>query len=144
MPGRLVVVGSSAVDITAKVSDNERFIMHSTAPGTVVTSLGGVARNVAEAAHRRLSASSASLGSSTVLLSVIGQDAFGRMLIDESQRMRMRTDGLMSSMVGRTAVCNMMLDTSGNLVGGVADMDIVHALDPSSVRGRNGSNTSLY
>lgn len=44
----------------------------------------------------------------------------------------MRTDGVMIA-PQRSAVCNMVLDGSGNLVGGVADMDIVQSIEPEVV-----------
>ena len=44
----------------------------------------------------------------------------------------MRTNGVIVS--GRkSAVCNMILDGFGNLIGGVADMDIVHSIEPEMV-----------
>jgi pseudouridylate synthase / pseudouridine kinase len=46
--------------------------------------------------------------------------------------MGMRTDGIMTSRQ-RSAVCNMVLDGSGNLIGGVADMDIVQSIEPDVV-----------
>ena len=42
--------------------------------------------------------------------------------------MGMRTDGIVTTTSGRTAVCNMVIDESGSLVGGVADMDIIKNL----------------
>ena len=130
---KLVVVGSSAVDITAQVIKTAAFNTHSTVPGSVRMTLGGVARNVAEAAHRRLSASMLPLTGSAVLVSAVGDDSFGRLLTEESKQIGMRTDGLLPVANGRTAVCNMMLDSNGGLAGGIADMDIVESLDAESV-----------
>ena len=47
--------------------------------------------------------------------------------------MGMRTDGLFLMESQRSAVCNMFLDDSGNLIGGVADMDIIEALSVEAV-----------
>lgn len=47
--------------------------------------------------------------------------------------MGMRTSEVSSVDSGRTAVCNMILDHRGGLNTGVADMDIIHALDKHSV-----------
>ncbi|KAI0032732.1 indigoidine synthase A-like protein [Vararia minispora EC-137] len=123
----LVVVGSAAVDITSCAlstpsgEDDGRF---STSPGTVRTSLGGVGRNVAEAAHRTLVAMAPELDRTAVLVSCVGDDLFGRSLVGEMGRIGMRTDGIVVGK-GRTAVCNIVLDGKGDLVGGVADMDII-------------------
>ena len=86
---------------------------------------------MAEAAHRVLSSQGHPL--TTVLLSCIGDDAFGRLLTEETSRIGMRTDGLIQG-EDRTAVCNMLFDAGGNLVGGIADMDIITSLDQKLVR----------
>jgi pseudouridine-5'-phosphate glycosidase/pseudouridine kinase len=132
---KLMVIGCAAVDISAKTdatsNTNKPWPSHSTSPGRVTLSLGGVGRNMAEAAHRVLSSQGHPL--TTVLLSCIGEDAFGRLLTEETLRIGMRTDGLIQG-EDRTAVCNMLFDAGGNLVGGVADMDIISSLDQKLVR----------
>ncbi|KAI0788479.1 indigoidine synthase A-like protein [Abortiporus biennis] len=132
-PCKLMVVGSAAVDVTAQalISDPS-LASQSTVPGSVSLSLGGVGRNIAEAAHQLLSKSK-QYANSTVLVAPIGDDPFGRLLVDEMKHSGLRTDGLIQEKSGRTAVCNMVLDTNGNLVSGVADMDLVHDLDAKSV-----------
>ncbi|CAL1695665.1 unnamed protein product [Somion occarium] len=132
--GRLVVVGASAIDITSQANtDDPSVSLHSTVPGTVTTSLGGVARNMAEAAHRMLTSASSALEDATVLVSPIGRDAFGKMLVNETEQLGMRSDGFLHVNDGRTAVCNMVLDGSGGLTGGVADMDIVQSVSATQV-----------
>ncbi|GLB36103.1 putative indigoidine synthase A-like protein [Lyophyllum shimeji] len=131
-PADLLVVGSAAVDITAKAKaeSDKSLAVHSTAPGSVSLSLGGVARNIAEASHRLISARSRP--SSCMLVSPIGDDAFGRLLVEETAQLGMRVDGFIKS-DRRTAVCNMVLDSDGGLIGGIADMDITAALDGHSI-----------
>lgn len=116
-----MVVGSAAVDITAQVQTgvDNALLMHSTAPGNVSMSLGGVARNVAEAAHRVINSNEPEL--SSLLLAAIGDDYFGRLLTTETNAIGMRVDGLVRS-DKRTPVVNMILDSHGGLVGGVADV----------------------
>lgn len=65
----------------------------------------------------------------SVLLSPVGEDAFGRLLVEETERLGMRTDGLLPLQSQRSAVCNMVLDGVGNLMSGVADMDVILSLD---------------
>jgi pseudouridylate synthase / pseudouridine kinase len=43
-----------------------------------------------------------------------------------------RMDGVMTAHQ-RSAVCNMVLDSSGSLIGGVADMDIIKSIQPGTV-----------
>ncbi|KZV77757.1 hypothetical protein PENSPDRAFT_645360, partial [Peniophora sp. CONT] len=128
----IVVFGSAAVDITAQASSaySRADGNQSTTPGTVSMSLGGVARNIAEAAHRSLPKASAHTSG---LASCVGDDSFGRLLVEETRNMGMRTDGIVTTTSGRTAVCNMVIDESGSLVGGVADMDIIKNLSDSDL-----------
>jgi len=126
-PADLIVVGSAAVDITSQAdpSTDPSLAKNSTAPGKVSLSIGGVARNMAEAAHRILAAQE--LQTSCLLVSTVGEDGFGKFLVEETEKLGMRTDGLLRN-DRSTAVCNMVIDSAGNLVGGVADMEITHAL----------------
>jgi pseudouridine-5'-phosphate glycosidase/pseudouridine kinase len=106
---------------------------HSTTPGRVSVTLGGVARNIAEAAHRVM-ASAPQTMEPPLLISGIGSDSFARLLKAEMQSFGMRTDGLLESETGQgTAVCSMILDNEGELFGGVADMDVTEALTPEQV-----------
>ena len=150
---KLVVVGSAAVDVISQAStisdtDGSRG-RHSTSPGTVGLHLGGVGRNVAEAAHRISMSKFQAQPPATVLVSSVGDDSLGRLLLEETRRMGMRTDGIrVMTTHQRSAVCNMVLDGSGNLIGGVADMDIVQSIEPEAVRPyificmRNGKPTA--
>lgn len=131
-----MVIGSAAVDIISQANvisdpDGSRG-RHSTSLGTVGLHLGGVGRNVAEAAHRISTSKFRAQPSATILVSSVGDDSLGRLLLEETQRMGMRTDGIMTTRQ-RSAVCNMVLDGSGNLIGGVADMDIVQSIEPDVV-----------
>lgn len=123
------------MDITSKSTSNDSsLITHSTVPGEVSISLGGVGRNIAEAAHRSMTANSRSNHDRTLLLSPVGSDSFGRLLLDETSRIGMRTDGYIVSQDQRTAVCSMILDDKGSLLGGVADMNAIESVDDTSVR----------
>ncbi|KAF9015113.1 indigoidine synthase A-like protein [Cyathus striatus] len=128
----VVIVGSGAVDITAqaKPDTNPALAQHSTAPGTVSLSLGGVSRNVAEACHRIMTSHFPSL--SSVLVAPIGDDPFGHLFTAETAKIGMRTDGFIISS-GKTGVCNMVLDGDGSLIGGVADMEIASSFAPDMI-----------
>ena len=132
-----MVIGSAAVDVIAQANvisdiDGSRG-RQSTSPGTVGLHLGGVGRNVAEAAHRVSTSKFRAQPSATVLVSSVGDDSLGRLLLEETRRMGMRTDGILTTQ-RRSAVCNMVLDGSGNLIGGVADMGVVQSIEPDVVR----------
>ena len=122
------------MDITARPDVSSALATHSTSPGSVHMSPGGVARNVAEAAHRVLQALSNGdtfEPSKPLLISPVGDDAFAAVLALETEARGMRSDGLLkhSSSVDRTAVCNMFLDSHGDLQTGVADMSIISEID---------------
>lgn len=135
-PTKLAVIGSAAVDITANsvLASNADLGRHSTAPGNVSLTLGGVARNIAEAAHRVLASIPDESSSPTLLISPVGVDSFGKLLTSETRAIGMRTDGLLKrASVQRTAVCNMVLDNRGDLISGVADMEITETFAPEEV-----------
>ncbi|KAI8637008.1 hypothetical protein BD408DRAFT_354542, partial [Parasitella parasitica] len=109
----LLVIGGIALDITATVGKSlTSSILHTSTPGHVKQSLGGVGRNVAEAAGRT--------GANVKLVSVVGDDLAG-----ESVK-----QGLKSlSMV----VYNALHSEDGQLVAAVADMNIFDQMDPLKV-----------
>jgi sugar/nucleoside kinase (ribokinase family) len=118
------VVGAAAIDITAQVNNlnievPERQLSEvpnygTTVAGTVRSSPGGVARNMAEAAHR--------LGASTKLAtSFNASDPFGATLTHHFADLRMPVHNFEAG--PRTAVCNSILQHDGQLLTGVADMD---------------------
>ncbi|KAJ3883357.1 indigoidine synthase A-like protein [Lentinula edodes] len=116
----LLVFGAAAVDISANAFEMaSNFASGSTVPGTIAVSLGGVARNIAEASHR------VSPKGSVLLVAPIGNDAFGHLLTEGTANFGMRTDGLLLQKNQRTAVCNMIMDSHGGLTTGIADMAIL-------------------
>ena len=126
------------MDITAQADPaiaNTSDSIHSTVPGSISLTLGGVGRNLAEAAHRVLRSQSQppNGAGSVVLVSAIGNDAFGKLLVQAMEGMGMRTDGLVRLDGARSAICNMVLDSTGGLTTGVADTDITLSLDREAV-----------
>ena len=131
-----MVIGSAAVDVVSQANvisdaDGSRG-RQSTSPGTIDLYLGGVGRNIAEAAHRISTSRFQAQPSATVLVSSVGDDPLGRLLLEEMRGMGVPTDGIVTTRQ-RSAVCNMVLDGSGNLIGGVADMDIIRSMQPETV-----------
>ena len=124
-PAKVVTVGCAAIDVVSqgKSDVSPSLSLHSTTPGSVALTLGGVARNVAEATAR--ASVSAYPGLSSVLVAPVGKDFFGHVLTEQTSRLGMRNDGFVP-VEGRTAVCNMVLDGQGGLIGGVADMDVTN------------------
>ncbi len=88
-------------------------------PGTVVTGLGGVARNVA----RNL----AHLGCGVLLCSRVGDDDAGRRVLAQP----LDTSLITVSAVCPTASYTAVLKRCGELVIGLADMDVYDELMPA-------------
>ena len=118
------------MDIIAKAeTKNSGDILKTTSKGAVRTSLGGVGRNVAEAAYRLLPRPD----SDVLLVSPVGQDQFQSQIQAAMGNIGMRTDGLVQ-VEGRTPVINMVLLGDGSLIGGVADISIAEKISSREVR----------
>uniref|UniRef100_A0A0W0F5L2 Putative indigoidine synthase A-like protein n=1 Tax=Moniliophthora roreri TaxID=221103 RepID=A0A0W0F5L2_MONRR len=120
-PPKVIIVGASAVDVSSRsVTKSDAILsVHSTVPGRISLTLGGVARNIAEASHRVSESKD-----SVMLLSPIADDLLGDFVRRETSKLGMRVDGLLTGL-DATAACNMVLDADGNLVTGIADMTII-------------------
>lgn len=130
----IVVVGFAAVDITSQSTTSKKFSA-TTYPGRNHLSLGGVARNMAECAHRLFPSYGPSprgpSPSAVRLVSPVCQDALGDYLLRETEKLGMRIDGffLTSPSIAadkdgnRTASVSLQLDGAGDLISGVADID---------------------
>ncbi|KAF9237314.1 indigoidine synthase A-like protein [Melanogaster broomeanus] len=128
----VIVVGCAAVDVTSQAQAGTRFDHKTTCLGKVSVSLGGVARNIAEAAHRVMSGATKE-GTATLLVAPVGDDAFGSLITDLTESLGMRTDGLVSVQGQRSSVCNLLLDAQGDLQSGVADMDLAQAWNADQI-----------
>jgi pseudouridine-5'-phosphate glycosidase/pseudouridine kinase len=62
-----------------------------------------------------------------------GSDSFGSVLKAEMAAGGMRTDGLVCVDGARTAVCSLVLEKEGDLVAGVADMEVAECLSEELV-----------
>lgn len=128
----VVVVGCAAIDITSQAEVLTKSDQKSTYPGKVSVSLGGVARNIAEATHRVMFGSTGN-DAGTLLVAPIGDDDFGKLIGAKTQSLGMRTDGLVSIQGRQSAVCNLLLDSHGELQCGVSDMDLPHVWEADQV-----------
>ncbi|KAG9314320.1 indigoidine synthase A-like protein [Chiua virens] len=128
----VVVVGCAAVDITSQTDALLGRDQKSTYPGKVSVSLGGVARNIAEATHRII-AGSTRKDAGTLLVAPVGDDEFGKLISTMTDSIGMRTDGLVTVKSRQSAVCNLLLDSQGELQCGVAAMDLLHVWEAEQV-----------
>ncbi|GAA6046799.1 hypothetical protein NBRC10513_001581 [Rhodotorula toruloides] len=127
-PASLIVAGVLAVDITMHPSSSSP--LQTTAPGTVSLTLGGVAGNVAGAAHSLLSGQS---DDDVLLVAPVADDLLGGVAKSGLAKRGMRDDGLISTSTSGTATCGILLDEKGELVGGIADMGIATELSGKKI-----------
>lgn len=136
-PASLVVAGVLAVDITMQPSSTSP--LQTTASGTVSLTLGGVAGNVASAAHSLLSSQEKD---DVLLVAPVADDLHGGVAKSGLAKRGMRHDGLVSTSTCGTATCGILLDEKGDLVGGVADMGIASELSGKKVSPASDSTIS--
>ncbi|KAJ9111351.1 hypothetical protein QFC19_001119 [Naganishia cerealis] len=148
-PPEVLVFGAAAIDITSRISSGSvASAMHTTAPGKLQITPGGVGRNIAECASRMSNGERkvmlvSAVGAQDTVDGTVVLDSFGLILDREMKVSGMRTDGLLRQTRNkeeaaggegaRTAVCNLILDDKAGLVIGVADMDIVESITAQDV-----------
>ena len=116
----VAVVGGANVDIGGFPS--ARLVPGDSNPGKVRLSAGGVGRNIAENAAR--------MGLDVQLVSAIGSDSNGRMLLEDCRAKGIGTDGcLVESDIG-TSVYLFMVDQDGDMHSAINDMEIQFRLTP--------------
>jgi len=116
---RVVAIGGANMDIKYRIAG--RAAMGSSNPGTAASAPGGVARNIAETLAR--------LGVAAALIGVIGRDPAGAQLLRQAADAGIDTRGVMRA-AGRTGLYAATLAANGELIVGVAAMDILARLTP--------------
>ncbi|HLK67310.1 MAG TPA: carbohydrate kinase family protein [Bryobacteraceae bacterium] len=100
-------------------------VLGSSNPGSVLVAAGGVARNVAENLAR--------LGERVMLVSRVGDDAAGVQVRESAAACGIDTSLVTVSCVQPTASYTAILENNGELVLGLADMDIYEELSPAAL-----------
>jgi pseudouridine kinase len=118
----VVVIGGCNFDIKAKSTEANK--LGTSNPGTVITSAGGVARNIGH--------NLAKLGVEVSLISAVGRDAMGDSVLETT-----RTAGVDVSRIFRTASATgtyiAILDRNGELITAMNDMKAVERLTPDII-----------
>lgn len=122
--GYVVVIGSASIDVRARpLRPMER---HITNPGRVRTSVGGVARNIAENLAR--------LEVSTILLTVVGSDPAGRRVLNKCSSSGIMCDYVMQAQGTNTAANMTILTPSGEFDTAISDYSIMDYLDTDYIQ----------
>ncbi len=119
-PDYVLVVGGANMDIVGTA--HSAWLMGDSNPGLVRCTPGGVARNVAENLAR--------LGRTTHLLSAVGDDAFGRSLLDATRAAGVNTHACTTLAQHNTSTYLSLHSHQGDLTMAVNDMDIVNCITP--------------
>ncbi|KAJ6368632.1 hypothetical protein OIU78_001083 [Salix suchowensis] len=115
--GDPVVIGGMVLDIhaTPSLPLNPR----TTTPGKVHYVLGGVARNIAECMSK--------LGTKPYMISALGNDMAGKLLLEHWNSASLSTEGIMKHQGIKTpTICN-IFDTEGELAAAVASVEAVQS-----------------
>lgn len=110
-PQSVVVVGGANMDIRAHSTD--RALLHTSNPGSALTTPGGVGRNIAENLAR--------LGSPTHLVAPVGRDAFGDQVVSLTRAAGVLVDHVVLT-DQPTGTYLAVLDSTGELVVAVSTM----------------------
>lgn len=118
----IAVIGGANIDIKAKANEPNR--LGTSNPGVVSTTAGGVGRNIAHNLAR--------LGAKVSLVSVVGNDAHGSAVLDETARA-----GVDVSRVARSSINTgsyvALLDHDGELITALNDMRCVEDITTAVV-----------
>ena len=123
-----VVIGGSNVDITGFPRD--KLVLHDSNIGEVRISLGGVGRNIAENLAR--------LGQPTRLLSVVGDDLYGRRILEEAAAigLDMRDSIILRDRPTSTYLC--IMDETRDMAVAINHMDSIEAMTVDYLQARRG------
>ena len=115
----IVVIGGSNMDISG--SPSKQFINRDSNPGTVSISAGGVGRNIAENLAR--------LGCSVKLLSLLGNDLYGKQLLTDckSAGIDMNHVKILDNMITSTYLS--ILDENKDMISAISSMEIMDHFD---------------
>jgi pseudouridine kinase len=120
----VAVIGGANMDIHGTPANKLR--LNDSNPGTVTTSPGGVARNVAENLAR--------LGADCRLISAIGNDQHGQMLLQQGRDAGIDMRHVLQLESAPTSTYLSVLDRSRDMHVAISDMTIIDALDSQRLR----------
>ncbi len=120
----VAVIGGANMDIHGAPAATLR--LQDSNPGTVQTSPGGVARNIAENLAR--------LGTDCCLITAIGHDHHGQLLLQQGRAAGIDMRHVVQLESAQTSTYVSVLDESGNMHVAISDMSIIDELGPERLR----------
>lgn len=119
----VAAIGGASMDVHG--APDKRMRLNDSNPGTVTTTPGGVARNVAENLAR--------LDVDCRLIAAVGQDDYGEALIDQGRAAGIDMRHVLRIGHVKTSTYLSVLDDGGDMLVGVSDMAAIEALDADSL-----------
>jgi pseudouridine kinase len=120
---RAICIGGAVLD--RKYHAQTKIVLETSNPVNSSRNLGGVARNVAENLAR--------LGSSTGFISIVGDDDGGHALLKAMRELEIDVSQVVTTSERPTAEYVAILDQQGELVLGIADMNIFDLFRPDNI-----------
>jgi len=125
---KLAVIGGTNLDVSG--SPRLPLRLHDSTPGLVRLRPGGVGRNIAHALRL--------LGAEVSLVTALGDDLFGESLRRSCAGLGIDLSLALTVEGARSSSYLYVTDASGDLLAGIADMDVVAALTPERLAERIG------
>lgn len=122
----VAVIGGANMDVHGRPA--RALTLNESNPGQVITSPGGVARNVAENLTR--------LGAEVRLISAIGNDHYGRRLLEHGRAAGIDMQHVLISETAPTSTYLSVLEANGEMHVAVNDMAVIEELDASALQSR--------
>jgi pseudouridine kinase len=120
----VVVIGAAGVDIVGRLEGE----LHegSSNPARILTTFGGVARNVAENLAR--------LGQAVILLTAVGEDEEGERLVRNAQIAGVNTEYIIRCGDCPTGMYVGILSSKGEILFALDSMEVTHNITPAYIR----------
>ena len=121
------VIGGANIDIQG--FPREQLVMCDSNPGKVKISFGGVGRNIAENLSR--------LGIQTKLITAVGNDDYGKSLLNDAEKSGLDTKHSLISDEFATSTYLSILGVDGDMKVAVSQMDVIDKVNRKFIENRN-------
>ena len=125
---KIVCVGGANMDIQG--FSGSRINMRDSNPGSVRLCPGGVGRNIAENLAR--------LGAAVTMVSAVGDDYFGQMILKSCTDAGISTAGIDIIPEARSSSYLVLTDSDGDMLAAISDMHIIKQLGADFIRRHTG------
>ena len=122
----IIIIGGSNVDIKGRAKGV--LIPHTSNPGIIEMSVGGVARNIAENLGK--------LKVQTYLLTAIGDDEYGHLIKKRTEESGVNMDHVILTKELRSSIFMAVVNKKGDLETAISDMAILSLISPEYIKSK--------